>query len=132
MTPLKKAQQKYEKTRTIKKVSFNDDLDADLIEHLKDKEFSSYIKTLIRNDINIPVEPKDIPVNNEALPRDPNTVDWVDDQPKVRSDLERYRYMILRAHRGDFTNFPTDISHLTVDMINEMSIDEIREYTGYI
>ena len=36
---------------TVKKVSFNREKDADLIEWLKDKTFSAYVKQLIRRDI---------------------------------------------------------------------------------
>lgn len=137
MTALKKAQQKYEKTRTIKKVSFNDEIDADLIEHLKDKEFSSYVKALIKNDLDnkaVPVQAEDLPEKKEGLPRDPNIIDWVDDEPKPGPGpiIDLYRDILLNAYRGHYDNFPVDVSHLTEDIINSMSIPEIRGYTGYL
>ena len=36
---------------TVKKVSFNREYDADLLEWVKDKTFSTYIKDLIREDM---------------------------------------------------------------------------------
>ena len=41
----------YEQKRDTKRVSFNIEKDADIIEHLKDKEFSTYVKKLIREDM---------------------------------------------------------------------------------
>lgn len=41
----------YNHTREIKKVSLGFIKDADIITHIKDKEFSTYIKKLIREDM---------------------------------------------------------------------------------
>ena len=41
----------YNHTREIKKVSLGFVRDADIITHIKDKEFSTYIKELIRKDM---------------------------------------------------------------------------------
>jgi len=130
MTPLKKAQKKYEGRRNVKKVSFNLDSDSDLIAFLDNKEFSSYVKHLIRSDMQscgfseVPEVPE-VPESSDAgvLCESP---------PKPVSELERYRNLLLRAFNGEYSNFPTDISHLTVDIINSMSVSEIREYTGYV
>jgi len=41
----------YNHTREIKKVSLGVIKDADIITYIKDKEFSTYVKKLIREDI---------------------------------------------------------------------------------
>ena len=41
----------YNHTREIKKVSLGVTKDADIIEHLKDKVVSIYVKNLIREDM---------------------------------------------------------------------------------
>ena len=41
----------YEKKRDTKRVSFNIEKDADIIAYIKDKEFSTYVKKLIREDM---------------------------------------------------------------------------------
>ena len=42
---------KYEKKRTVKPVSILHADDADILAHIKDKEFSTYVKKLIREDM---------------------------------------------------------------------------------
>ena len=42
----------YNYTREIKKVSFNLLKETKMLDFLKDKEFSTYIKELIRKDMN--------------------------------------------------------------------------------
>ena len=41
----------YNHTREIKKVSLSVTKDADIIAYIKDKEFSTYVKKLIREDM---------------------------------------------------------------------------------
>ena len=41
----------YNHTREIKKVSLGVTKDADIISYIKDKEFSTYVKKLIRADM---------------------------------------------------------------------------------
>lgn len=41
----------YNHTREVKKVSLGFVRDADILIHIKDKEFSTYIKKLIREDM---------------------------------------------------------------------------------
>ncbi len=41
----------YNHTREVKKVSLGVIKDADIIAYIKDKEFSTYVKKLIREDI---------------------------------------------------------------------------------
>ena len=41
----------YNHTREIKKVSLGATKDADIIAYIKDKEFSTYVKKLIREDM---------------------------------------------------------------------------------
>ena len=41
----------YEKKRDAKRVSLNMGKDADIITYIKDKEFSTYVKKLIREDM---------------------------------------------------------------------------------
>ena len=41
----------YELKRDTKRVSFNIEKDADIIAYIKDKEFSTYVKKLIRKDM---------------------------------------------------------------------------------
>ena len=41
----------YNHTREIKKVSLGVTKDADIIAYIKDKEFSTYVKKLIREDM---------------------------------------------------------------------------------
>ena len=41
----------YESKRDTKRVSFNTEKDADIIAYIKDKEFSTYVKKLIREDM---------------------------------------------------------------------------------
>ena len=41
----------YQKKRDSKRVSFNKEKDADIIAYIKDKEFSTYVKKLIREDM---------------------------------------------------------------------------------
>lgn len=41
----------YNHTREIKKVSLGMTKDADIIAYIKDKEFSTYVKKLIREDM---------------------------------------------------------------------------------
>ena len=41
----------YNHTRGIKKVSLGVTKDADIIAYIKDKEFSTYVKKLIREDM---------------------------------------------------------------------------------
>lgn len=41
----------YNHTREIEKISLNKIKDADIIEHLKDKVVSTYVKKLIREDM---------------------------------------------------------------------------------
>lgn len=41
----------YEKNRVRLQVSFNKVKDAEILKHLKDKEFSTYVKKLIREDM---------------------------------------------------------------------------------
>ena len=41
----------YNHTREIKKVSLGVKKDADIIAYIKDKEFSTYVKKLIREDM---------------------------------------------------------------------------------
>ena len=43
--------QEYEKKRNTKRVSFNIEKDADIVAYIKDKEFSTYVKKLIREDM---------------------------------------------------------------------------------
>lgn len=42
---------KYDQCREIKKVSLGVTKDADIIAYIKDKEFSTYVKKLIREDM---------------------------------------------------------------------------------
>ena len=42
---------KYDEMREIKRVSFNIEKEADIIAYIKDKEFSTYVKKLIREDM---------------------------------------------------------------------------------
>ena len=42
---------KYEAKRVVKPVSLLNIGDADIITHIKDKEFSTYVKKLIREDM---------------------------------------------------------------------------------
>lgn len=44
-------QQFMKENVTVKKVSFNNQNDADLLEWLSDKTFSTYVKQLIREDM---------------------------------------------------------------------------------
>ena len=41
----------YEEKRDTKRVSFNIEKDADSLAYSKDKEFSTYVKKLIREDM---------------------------------------------------------------------------------
>ena len=41
----------YNHTREIKRASFNKVKDAEILKHLKDKEFSTYIKKLIEKEM---------------------------------------------------------------------------------
>ena len=45
------SKKKYEKKRTVKPVSLLNIEDADILTHIKGKEFSTYVKRLIREDI---------------------------------------------------------------------------------
>ena len=42
---------KYDQCREVKKVSLGFIKDADILAHIKDKEFSTYVKKLIREDM---------------------------------------------------------------------------------
>lgn len=42
---------KYDQCREVKKVSLGVIKDADILAHIKDKEFSTYVKKLIREDM---------------------------------------------------------------------------------
>ena len=42
---------KYEKKRTVRPVSLLNIEDADILTHIKNKEFSTYVKKLIREDM---------------------------------------------------------------------------------
>ena len=42
---------KYDKKRVVKPVSISNEEDADIIAYIKDKEFSTYVKKLIREDM---------------------------------------------------------------------------------
>lgn len=41
----------YNHTREVKRVSLGFVRDADILTHIKDKEFSTYVKKLIREDM---------------------------------------------------------------------------------
>ena len=41
----------YEAKRDTKRVSFNIEKDDDILTYIKDKEFSTYVKKLIREDM---------------------------------------------------------------------------------
>lgn len=45
------SKKKYEKKRVVKPVSILNADDADILTHIKDKEFSTYVKKLIREDM---------------------------------------------------------------------------------
>ena len=42
---------KYDKKRVVKPVSILNEEDADIIAYIKDKEFSTYVKKLIHEDM---------------------------------------------------------------------------------
>ena len=48
---MKDRKKDYELKRNAKRVSFNTEKDADIIAYIKDKEFSTYVKKLIREDM---------------------------------------------------------------------------------
>ena len=48
---MKNHKRTYEEKRDTKRVSFNIEKDADIIAYIKDKEFSTYVKKLIREDM---------------------------------------------------------------------------------
>lgn len=48
----KYVQQYIKDNITVKKVSFNNERDADMLAWVADKTFSSYVKKLIRDDMN--------------------------------------------------------------------------------
>ena len=45
------SKKKYEKKRTVKPVSILNVEDADVLDYVKEKEFSTYVKKLIREDM---------------------------------------------------------------------------------
>ena len=45
------SKKKYEKKRTVKPVSILNIEDVDILDYVKEKEFSTYVKKLIREDI---------------------------------------------------------------------------------
>ena len=45
------SKKKYEAKRTVKPVSILNIDDADILTYIKDKEFSTYVKKLIREDM---------------------------------------------------------------------------------
>lgn len=45
------SKKKYEKKRVVKPVSILNIEDADILTYIKDKEFSTYVKKLIREDM---------------------------------------------------------------------------------
>ena len=47
----KDRRKKYDGMREIKRASFHKIKDADIITYIKDKEFSTYVKKLIREDM---------------------------------------------------------------------------------
>ena len=46
------SKKRYEAKRVVKPVSLLNIKDADIITYIKDKEFSTYVKKLIREDMN--------------------------------------------------------------------------------
>jgi len=48
------------------------------------------------------------------------------------SARKSFKRILLDAYRGHYNNFPVDVSHLTEDVINSMSIPEIQCYTGFM
>lgn len=49
----KKASKKYDKENSVvKTVKFNKKTDKDILDHIEDKKFVTYVKELIRKDIN--------------------------------------------------------------------------------
>ena len=47
----KDRRKKYDEMREIKRASFHKEKDADIIAYIKDKEFSTHVKKLIREDM---------------------------------------------------------------------------------
>ena len=47
----KDRRKKYDEMREIKRASFHKEKDADIIAYIKDKEFSTYVKKLIREEM---------------------------------------------------------------------------------
>ena len=47
----KDRRKKHDDMREIKRASFHKVKDADILVHIKDKEFSTYVKKLIREDM---------------------------------------------------------------------------------
>ena len=47
----KDRRKKYDEMREIKRASFHKEKNADIITYIKDKEFSTYVKKLIREDM---------------------------------------------------------------------------------
>lgn len=149
MTSLKEAQKKYEKGRTIKKVSFNNEGDSELLSFLSalNEEFSPFIKRLIQNEMNRPGFKKDKPDKLECE-RDPNTVDWVDevvleesDRPTglkeptpAQKELSHYRSMLMKLFLNPeaYKGISVDLSELTEEKINKMNVEEVREIIGYV
>jgi hypothetical protein len=48
---LESSKKKYEKKRVVKHVSFLKEKDAEILNYIKDFEFSTYVKKLIREDM---------------------------------------------------------------------------------
>ena len=51
MIILESSKKKYEKKRVVKHVSFLKEKDAEILNYIKDFEFSTYVKKLIREDM---------------------------------------------------------------------------------
>ena len=47
----KDRRKKYDEMREVKRASFHKEKDAEILKHLKDKEFSTYIKKLIEKEM---------------------------------------------------------------------------------
>ena len=64
---------KYDEMREIKRASFHKVKDADILVHIKDKEFSTYVKKLIREKIKMKtieqINRNDIGVHKSILNR---------------------------------------------------------------
>lgn len=103
---IKDYQSKYDKSRSRPAVSLHPVSDADIIKHIENKVFSSYVKSLIRYDI---------------AGKDPKTVDWVSNDEVKKDIVDTIR---KRLHLWNDEMQGSALIGLKFDIVKRLRLDK--------